>query len=168
MRNHFTICAKFICCMMVSASILYGFSSIAYAAYIDAPRESGDHPTMNEPAGEQDVDKGEIHSHSHHSKGDQECHSISCNAYFASVHPNFYIPFHKIIAYSISTDQTVKSLLTSLYRPPRPILWVKYALLLIRKLAGRKSTQNSLNDSLHKLLQSNLPGLMRLASTGYV
>lgn len=120
MRYHLKIYAKFMCCMIVSALILSGFSSIAHAALLDDSRESGPHLTMNEPASEQDVDKSG--NNRHHSIGERECHSVSCNAYFASAHQLFYTPFHKIVTFSISTDQSVKSLLASLYRPPKSIL----------------------------------------------
>ena len=120
MRYYSKNYARFMCSLIVSALILSGFSSIAHAAILDSPSASGPHLTMNEPASAQDVDKSE--NHSHHSNGGQECHSVSCNAYFASVHLQLYTPIHKIVVFSISTDQSVKSFSAFLYRPPKSIL----------------------------------------------
>ena len=120
MRYYFKNYARFMCSMIVSALILSGFSSIAHVTFLNSPSETSPHLTINEPASERDVDISE--NHSHHSNGEEECHSVSCNAYFTSVHPQLHTPFLKIVAFTVSTDQSVKSLSAVLYRPPKSIL----------------------------------------------
>lgn len=120
MRCFYKNFAKFMRCMVVFILVFSGFSSTVHAEFIDSSHETDLHLTMNEPVSKLDVDKSE--NHSHHSNGGQECHSVSCNAYFASVHLQLYTPIHKIIVFSISTDQSVKSFSAFLYRPPKSIL----------------------------------------------
>lgn len=120
MRPYFKIYAKIMVCTLVAALFLSGFLSIAHASTMNGQSDAGYPLAMTEYASAEDMDKSD--GHSHHLSGEQECHSVSCNLYSHALNSLSSDPTYEGIVFVASTEQRVRSLLASLYRPPRFVL----------------------------------------------
>ena len=122
MQSSFKTIARTIVYILVVAIVANGFVSVSQASSVNTHEQFGDPLPSKGLASTHALNKSDTHDHGHHSSGEQECHSISCNVYFPPTNLIIGLPYYDSVAFMASAELSTLSLIMSLYRPPKFVL----------------------------------------------